>query len=130
MPRFSQNAEMFYIGAAKIISTVFLVEWFFTGLENFRYITIRSIAIKLLYVVAVYLLIKSPSDYTLYFTLSVASVVVNALINIIYTSRFVKINRQALFTMRYLKENVTLGLYSIMTSMYITFNVMYLHNCL
>ena len=126
VPRFSQNAEMFYIGAAKIISTVFLVEWFFTGLENFRYITIRSIAIKLLYVVAVYLLIKSPSDYTLYFTLSVASVVVNALINIIYASRFVKINRQALFTMRYLKENVTLGLYSIMTSMYITFNVMYL----
>jgi O-antigen/teichoic acid export membrane protein len=126
VPRFSQSAEMFYIGAAKIIATVFLVEWFFTGLEEFRFITLRSIAIKLLYVVAVFTLIDDKSDYKLYFTLSVASVIINALVNIVYARKFVKINRQALFSMRYLKEYVTLGIYSIMTSMYITFNVMYL----
>ena len=126
IPRFSQNIEMFYIGAAKIISTVFLVEWFFTGLENFRYITLRSLAIKLLYVAAVFLLIKEKDDYVLYFTLSVGSVVVNALINIIYARRFVRLDIKALRSMHYLKEYVTLGLYSIMTSMYITFNVMFL----
>ena len=126
VPRFAQNAELFYIGAAKIIATVFLVEWFFTGLEEFRYITIRSIVIKLLYVVAVFTLINDKSDYKLYFTLSVATVIINALVNIIYARKFVRINRQALFSMRYLKEYVTLGLYSIMTSMYITFNVMFL----
>ena len=126
VPRFAQNAELFYIGAAKIIATVFLVEWFFTGLEEFRYITIRSIVIKLLYVVAVFTFINDKSDYKLYFTLSVATVIINALVNIIYARKFVRINRQALFSMRYLKEYVTLGLYSIMTSMYITFNVMFL----
>lgn len=126
VPRFSQNVEMFYIGAAKIVATVFLVEWFFTGLENFRYITIRSITIKILYVIAIFLFIKEKDDYMLYFALSVGSVIINALVNIIYASKFVKINPQALFSMRYLKENVTLGLYSIMTSMYITFNVMFL----
>lgn len=104
VPRFSQSAEMFYIGAAKIIATVFLVEWFFTGLEEFRFITLRSIAIKLLYVVAVFTLIDDKSDYKLYFTLSVASVIINALVNIVYARKFVKINRQALFSMRYLKE--------------------------
>lgn len=126
VPRFSQNIELFSIGAAKIIATVFLVEWFFTGLENFRYITVRSLLVKLLYVVAVYIFINDTSDYKLYFGLTVATVVINALINIFYASRFVKINKDALFSMRYLKENVTLGLYGIMTSMYITFNVMYL----
>lgn len=126
VPRFSQNIELFSIGAAKIIATVFLVEWFFTGLENFRYITVRSLLVKLLYVVAVYIFINDASDYKLYFGLTVATVVINALINILYASRFVKINKDALFSMRYLKENVTLGLYGIMTSMYITFNVMYL----
>lgn len=126
IPRFSQNVEMFYIGAAKIISTVFLVEWFFTGLENFRYITLRSLAIKLLYVAAVFLFVKEKEDYVLYFTLSVGSVVVNALINIIYARRFVRLDLKSLRFMNYIKEYVTLGLYSIMTSMYITFNVMFL----
>lgn len=126
VPRFSQNIELFYIGAAKIIATVFLVEWFFTGLENFKYITLRSLLVKLCYVVAVYLFIDDATDYKLYFGLTVGTVVLNAAINILYASRFVKINREALFSMRYLRENVMLGLYGIMTSMYITFNVMYL----
>lgn len=126
VPRFSQNIELFYIGATKIIATVFLVEWFFTGLENFKYITLRSLLVKLCYVVAVYIFIDDATDYKLYFGLTVGTVVLNAIINILYASRFVKINREALFSMRYLRENVMLGLYGIMTSMYITFNVMYL----
>lgn len=126
VPRFYENSEMFYIGAAKIVGTVFLVEWFFTGLESFRYITIRSLIIKLLYVAAVYTFIDDTNDYKLYFTLTVATVVINATVNILYTSRFITIDRKALFSMRYLQKNVMLGLYSIMTSMYVTFNVMYL----
>ena len=31
-----------------------------------------------------------------------------------------------MFSQKYLKQNFSLGIYSIMTSMYLTFNVMYL----
>ena len=37
IPKLCQYDELFYIGTAKILFTVFLVEWFFTGVENFRY---------------------------------------------------------------------------------------------
>lgn len=50
----------------------------FTGLENFRYITVRSLLIKLLYVVAVFLGVRSQEDCKIYFFLTVAVVVVNA----------------------------------------------------
>ena len=126
VPRFSQNADLFYIGIAKIIGTVFLIEWLFTGLEEFRYITLRSLLIKLLYVAAVYIFVNSKSDSLLYFSLTVGTVVINALINILYARRFVSIQLRELFSLRYLKENVTLGVHGIMTSMYITFNVMWL----
>ena len=121
-----QYDELFYIGTAKILFTVFLVEWFFTGVENFRYITLRSILIKVLYIISVFLFVRDTSDYRLYFILTVGVVVLNALINQLYIRKFVRVRWNNIQLFKYLKQNVTLGIYTLMTSMYLTFNVMYL----
>ena len=124
--KFQQYEELFYIGSAKILFTAFLVEWFFTGIENFRYITIRSILIKILYVASVFVLVHDKSDYRLYFLLNVLVVVINAIVNMIYVRKFVKVRMRNLFELHFLKQNISLGIYAIMTSMYLTFNVMFL----
>lgn len=126
IPKLRQYDELFYIGTAKILFTVFLVEWFFTGIENFRYITLRSILIKVLYIISVFLFVRDTSDYRLYFILTVGVVVLNSLINQFYIRRFVRIRWRDIQLFKYLKQNVTLGIYTLMTSMYLTFNVMYL----
>jgi O-antigen/teichoic acid export membrane protein len=38
----------------------------------------------------------------------------------------VKVDFKEIFNFRYIRQNITLGIYSVMTSMYLTFNVMYL----
>ena len=126
IPKLCQYDELFYIGTAKILFTVFLVEWFFTGVENFRYITLRSILIKVLYIISVFLFVRDTSDYRLYFILTVGVVVLNALINQLYIRKFVRVRWNNIQLFKYLKQNVTLGIYTLMTSMYLTFNVMYL----
>lgn len=126
VPKLNQYSELFFIGTAKIISTAFLAEWFFSGIENFRYITLRSLSIRILYVIAVFIFVRSTNDYKLYFILTVGTVVVNAVINSIYVRRFVKIHLQELLNLSYLRENCILGIYLLMTSMYLSFNVMYL----
>ena len=131
IPNFSaENGEadrtLLWIGAAKIIATAFIVEWFYAGLENFRYITVRNIVIKLLYIAAVFIFVRQSSDYIAYFALTVGVVVLNALINSVYALSLVNIRLRELFSTKYIKENFTLGIYTIMTSMYLTFNVMYL----
>lgn len=126
---FNRYKELFYVGGAKILFTAFLVEWYFTGVENFRYITIRSLLIKLLYVIAVFFLIRTEDDYTLYFVLTVLVVVINAVINMVYIHKFVNLIKHELFSKKYIKQNLSLGIYSIMTSMYLTFNVMFLGFC-
>lgn len=126
IPKLYQYDELFYIGTAKILFTVFLVEWFFTGVENFRYITLRSILIKVLYIISVFLFVRDTSDYRLYFILTVGVVVLNALINQLYIRKFVRVRWNNIQLFKYLKQNVTLGIYTLMTSMYLTFNVMYL----
>ena len=126
IPKLYENRELLYIGSAKIIFTVFAVEWFFTGTENFRYITLRSLAIKLIYVASVFIFIKSNTDYLLYFLLTILSVVINCTVNFIYVQKFVKWDIRKIGSKILVKQNLRLGIYSIMTSMYITFNVMYL----
>jgi O-antigen/teichoic acid export membrane protein len=126
IPKFNVNSELFYIGTAKILFTSLLIEWFFNGIENFRYITLRSLLIRLLYIGSVFAFIRDSDDYKLYFILTTALIVINTIINIIYAKRYVKIIPSELISCRFLKENLTLGVYALMTSMYLTFNVMYL----
>lgn len=126
VPKLHQHAGLFYIGTAKILFSAFLVEWFFTGIEQFRYITLRSIAVKVLYVASVFLFVRRPEDYRLYFILTVGVVVVNALVNTAYVRRYVRIRRHDLSGTNYVRRNLLLGVYSIMSAMYLTFNVMFL----
>lgn len=126
VPKLHQYTELFYVGAAKILFTAFLIEWFFSGVEDFRYITLRTVAIKTLYVVSVFLFVRGPGDYILYFVLTTCTVVLNAVVNMVYVRRFVSFKSCDFFCRTYLKPNLMLGFYAIMTSMYITFNVMFL----
>lgn len=126
IPQLNQYEELFYIGSAKILFTTFLMEWFFTGIENFRYITLRTLLIKILYVILVFIFIRSPEDYKIYFIMTVGIVVINALINTAYIQKIVTVNIRELFARTFYQKNIMLGIYSIMGSMYLTFNVMYL----
>lgn len=123
---FQKIKTLLYIGTAKILITVFAVDWFFTGMEKFRYITIRSMIIKTVYVILVFLFVNDTNDSKLYFGLTIGSVVVNSIVNFAYASKFVKLQFRDVISTKYLKQNVKLGIYVIMTSMYITFNVMFL----
>ena len=127
IPQLEPYKSLLYIGAAKIIATPFLAEWFFTGIENFRYITLRSVAIRACYIVSIFIFIRTPDHYKLYWWMSVAVVVINAIVNISYLRK-----EEILFlwheaiNLRYMRSNLTLGAYAIMTSIYLTFNVIYL----
>ena len=123
---FRQYKELFFIGSGKILFTALLIEWFYTGIENFRYIAVRSILIKILYVIMVFVLIRTKEDYVLYFILNASVVILNAFINIVYVRHYVKIQFKELLSIKYVKQNLSLGIYNLMTSMYLTFNVVFL----
>ena len=126
VPRFRTDHSLLLIGTISLFFTSFLIEWFYQGLENFRYITIRTVAIRIIYAVLVFLLVKSSDHYLLYFGLTVTVVLVNALINLIYSHNFVRFSLKEIHLKQFLKPLFSLGLYNIVLSMYTTFNVVYL----
>ena len=126
IPSFIQHKSILYIGSAKILCGTLVVEWFFKGVEDFHYITVRSILLRFFYVLSVFIFVKEPNDYILYFTLSTITLFINVLVNLIYLRRYVSISFCNLNILQYIKPIFVLGLYLLLTQMYVSFNVIYL----
>jgi O-antigen/teichoic acid export membrane protein len=124
--KFTEYKDLYLIGASKLIFNVFLIEWFFRGIENHKFITIRSVLIKVIYVLLVFLCVKNMKDYGVYFGLTCGVTVVNGMVNWWYSKRYVSIIYTNLNFKRHYKPFATIGFYMILTSMYTSFNVIYL----
>ena len=126
VPQFKEYKELMYVGAAKLLANLFLVEWFFKGTENFRYITNRTILVKCLYVISVFLFVREAEDYPIYFLLIALMTIVNASINFPYACTKVKFSFKGIQLKPLVKPFIVMGCYALLTSMYTSFNVTYL----
>jgi len=126
VPRLCEHKELYYIGLSKLLFTPFLIEWFYTGIENFKYITIRSIIIKILYAVSVIVFVKNVDDLAIYFLLTSLVIVISSLINILYSKNFISLRLTNLKLKQYVKQILSLGMFQILISMYTIFNVIFL----
>lgn len=126
IPKFYQYRELMWIGVLKLIFNCFLIEWFYKGLEEFKFITVRAIVVKLIYVISVFIFVRNGDDLNLYFLLTVLMLVFNAVINIYYSRKYVSFSLKGFSIGAYLKPFFSLGFYMVLTSMYTSFNVIYL----
>lgn len=126
VPQLYKYKELAYIGVIKLIGNYLLVEWLFIGLEDFKYITKRSILVKCVYVVGVFFFIRKADDYPTYFLLMVLMVGINSIFNLCYARKFVTFSMQGVNFKPYIKPVLILGCYMLLTSMYTSFNTAYL----
>ena len=87
-------------------------------MENFRYITIRSIIVRLLFVASVFIFVRDEGDFAIYYLLFVGIVVLNAFCNWTYRSRLVSLSLRHVNLRRYLKPFVMLGIFAILSAIY------------
>lgn len=126
VPKLQENYDLMWIGVLKLVFNYLLIEWFFKGLEDFKYVTNRTIFVRCLYVLSVFVFVRTTNDVSIYYFLTSATIVVNAIINLVYARRFIKF-KLCFSSLKVLTKSVcTLGVYNILTSLYTTFNVAYL----
>ena len=126
VPQLREHKDLMCIGAFKLVFNCLLVEWLFRGLEDFKLITFRSIVVKVVYVVSVFVFVRHREDVWIYYLLSSLMVVVNALVNIVFARTRVHLRLRGLKFFDTFKSLLALGVYAILTSMYTTFNVTFL----
>ncbi len=126
VPQFSAAPTLMSIGMAKVVLNIFWIEWFFKGMELFRYITIRSICLRLCFILAVYLLVGDEADVVLYYVLWVSITAGNALFNWFYRRRFVRFSWRNISLNVYAKPFLLLGLFALSSAVYTQLNVFFL----
>lgn len=107
------------IGAGIIISNSFVINWLFSGLEEFGYITKVNLIVRLLSVASVFIFIKTPADKNLYYAISLVNMVLIAAINIHYAKKFVVLRVNSLSLRKHFKPLIMLFSLSICTNAYV-----------
>lgn len=126
-PQFRPYKTLLYIGVLQLFFNTFAIEWLFRGLENFKYVTIRTLFVRLGYVISVFLFVRDSDDYVIYFVIYSCMIVANGIINWCYSRRFVKFSFQPFSVVQsYIKPLLFLGSQQILLSLYTTFNILYL----
>lgn len=65
----SDNLEIAYIQIIFIISTMFDINWFFFGLEQFKLTVVRNSVVKVLTVICIFIFVNDVSDLWIYTTI-------------------------------------------------------------
>lgn len=82
--RFAADPALFFVNGFTVICNTLGVAWFFQGIEQYRYITVRGVLVRMVCLVGVVLLVHAPGDYLVYAALLVASNAVANLVNFFY----------------------------------------------
>ena len=127
--KLSSNANLFYWSFLFFFFQVFVLEWFFTGINQFKYIAIRFFFIRLVFIAAIFVFIKEPDDYVKYMQLQVGLTVFLAIINFVYLFKFIdlkNIRLNELNITKHLKPLFLLFLTIFSISVYLHFDTVLL----
>ena len=102
-----------------ILAVMFDISWFFTGIEEFRYIVTKNAIFKLAGVILIFLLVHRPEDLLIYITIMSATTMVGNMSMWIHMPRFLdRVDMHTLQIRRHLKETLVYFIPSIATSVY------------
>lgn len=81
------SQTIFILAGFKIFANAFLVEWFNEAYENYRFITIKTLIVQLMYAVLLMAFVRQPEDIIPYCLLVSATDLVNNFISFVYVNR-------------------------------------------
>ena len=76
-----QDVRLLLFSFSFLLVNSFACEWYFLGLERFRYITLRSLLTRILGIVSIFLLVKNEGDYYIYYAIIAGVAIVNSVWN-------------------------------------------------
>jgi O-antigen/teichoic acid export membrane protein len=114
IPQLNKEKVLFYWTIAYFIFQVFYLEWFFNGMNQFKFIAIRQFIIRFFFIIFVFILIKSQFDYVNYMRMQFGLSVLLAIINFNNLSKHISLNKEA-FSNLDLRKHIKPLLYIFLT---------------
>lgn len=88
-PYFDGKETLYYVVGINVLFNIINVDWFYQGIQEYGYITIRSFIIKLIAFASLIIFVRDESDYIIYALISSFALVLNYSFNIIRMKRYI-----------------------------------------
>ena len=89
--RLQEDKTLLLIVSATIFFNAIGMEWLYKALEQYTYITIRSIIFKFIALVAMFLLVHQQSDYLKYGAISIFAASASNVLNFIHSKKYISL---------------------------------------
>lgn len=129
VPQIQVNIPLFLILSLTIFFTAIGCEWFYKGIEDFKYITIRGLIIKTVSVVLLFIFVKSKTDLLYYGCYTVFGVLGGNIFNFYRLRKYIhreNIIFSELHIKRHIKPVLKVFSFSVVTSIYLQLNTVLL----
>lgn len=129
VPQIQVNIPLFLILSLTIFFTAIGCEWFYQGIEDFKYITIRGLIIKTVSVVLLFIFVKSKTDLLYYGCYTVFGVLGGNIFNFFRLRKYFhreNIIFSELHIKRHVKPVLKVFSFSVVTSIYLQLNTVLL----
>ncbi len=100
VPQFAHEKTLFVINGFNILLNIFGMNWVFQALEQYDYITIRSILFKVISVILMFTLVHQEQDYVIYGAITVLAAVGSYVLNFIKIQKFVDFKTSGPYSFR------------------------------
>lgn len=91
VPRLRDDRSLYIIVSFTVILTSIGMEWLYKALEQYTYITVRSIIFKLIALAAMFMLIHDESDYVLYGGISFFASSASSILNLVNVHKYIEL---------------------------------------
>ena len=90
IPRLFEDRLLYVIVSSTILFNAIGMEWLYKALEEYTYITLRSLAFKVVALVSMFLLIHAQKDYVLYGAISIFAASASNILNFFHAHRYIQ----------------------------------------
>lgn len=118
IPYFQQRKELSIVCGLAIVFNIINVDWFYQGREEYGYIMIRSVIVKIASLLAIFVLVKDSNDFLAYAVIVTLSKVVNNIYNIIHLRKYATLTFSGLNIRKHIKPVVVFLAASIAIEIY------------
>lgn len=91
IPRLHEERSLYIIISLTILFNAIGMEWLYKGLEQYTYITVRSIIFKVIALIGMFLLVHEQSDYVIYGAISIFAASASNIFNFVHVRKFISV---------------------------------------
>lgn len=91
VPKLKEERTLYILVSSSIFLTTIGIEWLYRALEQYTYITIRSLILKIISILAMFMLIHKEGDYILYSGISVCASSASNIFNFINARKYINL---------------------------------------